>query len=284
MKKSSFGPLVSTSWLAEHLGDSNLRIVDATYTVPGMGREAQAEFAKTHVIPGAVAFDIDAISDKTNPLPHMLPTPAVFAQKVSDLGLGSDCQIVVYDNTSMIGSPRVWWMFRIFGHDNVAILDGGLDKWVKENRTLTDKYATPSPRNFKSQFRPELVRDKKSITNNLKNKAEQILDARAKGRFDGSLPELRPGLPSGHIPGSLNLPFGEIMDVQTGTFLPPNQIKSRLEKSGVALDRPIVTTCGSGVTACVLTVGLYLLGRTEVPIYDGSWTEWASDPTTPKMP
>ncbi len=280
----SFGPLVSTTWLAEHLKDPDLRIVDATYSVPGMGREAQVEFAKTHVIPGAVPFDIDAISDKTNPLPHMLPTPELFAMKVGNLGLGSSSRIVVYDNTSMIGAPRVWWMFRVFGHDNIAILDGGLTKWVKENHPLTDKHVTPTAQTFKSQFRPDLVRDKQSVIKNLQTKTEQILDARAAGRFHGTLPELRPGMPSGHIPGSLNLPFGEIMDAQTGTFLPKEQIKDRFLKAGVALDRPIVACCGSGVTACVLAAGLHLLGRTDVPIYDGSWSEWASDPATAKVP
>jgi len=284
MEKSSFGPLVSTAWLAEHLKDPDLRIVDATYSVPGMGREAQAEFAQHNVIPGAVTFSIDDISDKGNPLPHMLPTPDFFAKKVGDLGLGNDNRIVVYDNTSMIGAPRVWWMFRVFGHDNIAILDGGLGKWVKENHPLTDKHTMPTARNFKSQFRSNLVRDKKSILGNLKSKAEQILDARAAGRFNGTLPELRPGMPSGHIPGSLNLPFGEIMDTQTGTFLPKEQIKERFSKAGVALDKPIVTSCGSGVTACVLAVGLHLLGRADVPIYDGSWSEWASDPATVKAP
>ena len=284
MEKSSFGPLVSTAWLAEHLKDPDLRIVDATYSVPGMGREAQAEFAQHNVIPGTVTFSIDDISDKGNPLPHMLPTPDFFAKKVGDLGLGNDNRIVVYDNTSMIGAPRVWWMFRVFGHDNIAILDGGLGKWVKENHPLTDKHTMPTARNFKSQFRSNLVRDKKSILGNLKSKAEQILDARAAGRFNGTLPELRPGMPSGHIPGSLNLPFGEIMDTQTGTFLPKEQIKERFSKAGVALDKPIVTSCGSGVTACVLAVGLHLLGRADVPIYDGSWSEWASDPATVKAP
>lgn len=284
MEKSSFGPLVSTAWLAEHLKDPDLRIVDATYSVPGMGREAQAEFAQNNVIPGAVTFSIDDISDKGNPLPHMLPTPDFFAKKVGDLGLGNDNRIVVYDNTSMIGAPRVWWMFRVFGHDNIAILDGGLGKWVKENHPLTDKHTMPTARNFKSEFRSNLVRDKKSILGNLKSKAEQILDARAADRFNGTLPELRPGMPSGHIPGSLNLPFGEIMDTQTGTFLPKEQIKERFSKAGVALDKPIVTSCGSGVTACVLAVGLHLLGRADVPIYDGSWSEWASDPATVKAP
>lgn len=284
MEKSSFGPLVSTAWLAEHLKDPDLRIVDATYSVPGMGREAQAEFAKQHAIPGAVIFGIDDISDKSNPLPHMLPTPEVFAKKVGNLGLGSRNRIVVYDNTSMIGAPRVWWMFRVFGHDNIAILDGGLAKWVKENHPLMDKHATPIAQNFKSQFKPDLVRDKKFMISNLKNKAAQVLDARAAGRFNGSLPELRPGMPSGHIPGSLNLPFGEIMDTQTGTFLPPEQIKAHFAKAGVELDKPIVTSCGSGVTACVLAVGLHLLGRADVPIYDGSWSEWASDPATAKAP
>lgn len=284
MTKSSFGPLVSTVWLSEHLKDPDLRIVDATYSVPGMGREAQAEFAKQHAIPGAVTFSIDDISDKSNPLPHMLPTPEFFAKKVGDLGLGSDNRIVVYDNTSMIGAPRVWWMFRVFGHDNIAILDGGLGKWVKENHPLTDKHAAPTAQNFKPQFKPDLVRDKKSMIKNLKNKTEQVLDARAVGRFNGTLPELRPGMPSGHIPGSLNLPFGEIIDTQTGTFLPLEQIKERFVEAGIALDKPIVTTCGSGVTACVLAVGLHLLGRTDVPIYDGSWSEWASDPETVKTP
>jgi len=284
MAKTSFGPLVSTMWLAEHLKDSNLRIVDATYTVPGMGREAQAEFAQKRAIPGAVTFGIDDISDKSNPLPHMLPTPEFFAEKVGALGLGSDDRIVVYDNTSMIGAPRVWWMFRVFGHDNVAILDGGLAKWVKENRPLANKHTTPTAQRFKSQFKSHLVRDKKSIINNLKNKAEQILDARAAGRFNGTLPELRPGMPSGHIPGSLNLPFGEIMDTDTGTFLSPEKIKERFVKAGVALDKPIATSCGSGVTACVLAVGLHLLGYSDVPVYDGSWSEWASDPKTAKAP
>ncbi|MGH7331316.1 MAG: 3-mercaptopyruvate sulfurtransferase [Candidatus Rokuibacteriota bacterium] len=271
--------LVTTSWLAEHLGASDLRIVDGTWHMPALARNAREEFAEAH-IPGAVFFDIDRIADTSVPLPHMLPSPQVFAASVAALGIGNDDRIVVYDVRGAISAARVWWTFRAFGHERVAVLDGGLRAWRAEGRPLERGETRPAPRPFRAHFRPELVRDLAAVRANVTAKREQVVDARSRGRFTGTEPEPRAGLRGGHVPGSLNVPY-ETLYRDDGTFLPPPALRNAFAQAGVELDKPIVTACGSGVTACVLALGLYVLGREDVAVYDGSWTEWGGRPDTP---
>lgn len=266
------GPLVSTQWLADHLGDAGLRVVDGTYFLPHLKRDAAAEFRARH-IPGAVRFDIDDIKDAGNPLPHMLPDAETFAAKVGALGIASDRAVVAYDGLGLMSAARVWWMFRVFGHDNVAVLDGGLPKWLKDGRPVETGDAAPAPARFAARFRPELVRDLDAVAADLESRREQVVDARSHGRFAGTEPEIRPGLRGGHMPGAKNLPFTELLGPDA-TMLPPDRIEAKFRGADIDPARPIVTSCGSGVTACVLALGLHLIGRTNTAVYDGSWTEW----------
>jgi thiosulfate/3-mercaptopyruvate sulfurtransferase len=247
--------------------------------MPQLRRDARAEFAQGH-IPGAVFFDIDAIADPTTTLPHMLPTAAAFAAAVGDLGVGSGDRVVVYDTRGVVSAARVWWTFRVFGHDSVAVLDGGLRAWKAGGRPLETGAPTPPRREFHARRRPELVRDLDAMRRNLATRAEQVLDARSRGRFAGTEPEPRPGLRGGHIPGSLNLPY-ETLYRPDGTLLPPEGLRAAIEAAGVDLGKPITTSCGSGVTASVLALALHLAGVPRVAVYDGSWTEWASQHDTP---
>jgi len=272
--------LVSTDWLAEHLAAPDIHVVDGSWYLPAMQRDAKAEYAEAH-IPGAVYFDIDDIADTNNPLPHMLPSPEKFSSRVRKLGLGDGVRIVVYDGAGLFSAARVWWMFRYFGHDDVAVLDGGLPKWKAEGRHLENGVPAPRERHFTARMNALLVRDLEQVTANLTNGREQVLDARSAGRFAGSEPEPRAELRGGHIPGSHNLPFNELIDPANGTMLPADQLRSKFETAGIDLRRPVVTTCGSGVTASALTLGLYLLGRNDVAVYDGSWSEWGSRADTP---
>jgi thiosulfate/3-mercaptopyruvate sulfurtransferase len=272
--------LVGTEWLARHLEAPDVRVVDGTYHLPGSGRDARREYAERH-IPGAVFFDIDEISDSDDPLPHMLPNPEKFSARVRRLGLGDGNRIVVYDSHGLMSAARVWWMFRVFGHADVAVLDGGLPKWLGEGRPIEDLPAMPRERHFTARMNSFLVRDFAQMRANLDQPREQVLDARSAGRFDGSEPELRPGLRGGHIPGSLNLPYTDLLEPSGRTVLPADALRRRFRDAGVDPDRPMATTCGSGVTACVLALGLYLLGHKEVAVYDGSWTEWGAREDAP---
>jgi thiosulfate/3-mercaptopyruvate sulfurtransferase len=272
-------PLVTTDWLAKHLGEADLRVVDGTWHMPQLGRDARAEFEAAHV-PGAVFFDIDAIADRATTLPHMLPTVDEFAEAVGGLGIAGDDRVVVYDVRGVVSAARVWWTFRAFGHDAVAVLDGGLKKWRAEGRAVVGGPATPPRRIFRARLRPELVRDLSAMRANLDSRASQVLDARSAGRFAGTEPEPRAGLRGGHIPGSLNLPY-ETLYRADGTLLPPDELRGAAVAAGVELDRPIVTTCGSGVTASVLALALYLAGRPDVAVYDGSWSEWGARADVP---
>jgi len=273
--------LVSTEWLAKHLDAPDVRVVDGSYYLPHEGLDGRAEY-EAHHIPGAVFFDIDEIADSDSPLPHMLPSPEKFSSRVRKLGLGDGVRIVVYDQRGLMSAPRVWWTFRVFGHEDVAVLDGGLPKWTQEGRPVEEGSVAAGERHFTARVNSLMVRDRGQVLANLKSGREQVLDARATGRFEGTAPEPREGLRRGHIPGSLSLPFTELLDPTTQTFLPPERLRAKFEAAEVDLHRPVVTTCGSGVTAAVLTLGLHLLGHKDLALYDGSWVEWG-DPegTTP---
>ena len=279
MTASPLPAVVSTEWLAKHLGEPDLRVLDGTWHMPQLARDAHAEFAREH-IPGAAFFDIDRIADRTTSLPHMLPTAEAFAEAVGALGIGSGDRVVVYDVRGVISAARVWWTFRAFGHDAVAVLDGGLRAWKAQGRPLASGEPAPPRRQFRATRRPGLVRDLEAMRANLSTRAEQVLDARSRGRFEGTEPEPRAGLRGGHIPGSLNLPYESLYRAD-GTLLPPEALRSAFVNAGVNLDEPITTTCGSGVTASVLALALHVLGRPRVAVYDGSWTEWAGRQDTP---
>ena len=276
---SALPAVVSTEWLAKHLGEPDLRVVDGTWHMPQLRRDARAEFVAEH-IPGAVFFDIDGIADHATSLPHMLPTAEAFAEAVGALGIGSDDRVVVYDVRGVISAARVWWTFRAFGHDAVAVVDGGLRAWKAEGRPIATGEPSPTRRRFHGSFRPELVRDLAAVRANLGTRAEQIVDARSPGRFAGTEPEPRAGLRGGHVPGSVNVPY-ETLYRPDGTLLPPDALRAAFTTAGVDLGKPITTTCGSGVTASVLALGLHLLGRSDVAVYDGSWTEWGGRADTP---
>jgi thiosulfate/3-mercaptopyruvate sulfurtransferase len=271
--------LVSTEWLAAHLGEPDLRVVDGSWHMPQAKRDPAREFADAH-LPGAVFFDIDGIADTSSGLPHMLPSPDVFAKAVGTLGIGDGDRVVVYDSRGVVSAARVWWTFRVFGHDAIAVLDGGLPKWRAEGRALASGPATPAPRRFTSKLRPALVRDLAQVHANLATQREQVLDARSRGRFMGTEPEPRAGLRGGHIPGSLNLPYDEL-HAADGTLRPPPALREAFTAARVDLTRPVVTTCGSGITASVLALALHRVGRPDVAVYDGSWTEWAGREEAP---
>jgi thiosulfate/3-mercaptopyruvate sulfurtransferase len=272
--------MVSTAWLEAHLGAPDVKVVDATWYLPAMRRDPRAEYDAAH-LPGAVFFDIDEIADTGSGLPHMLPEAAKFASRVRRLGLGDGSRIVVYDGNRYSASARVWWTFRVFGHPEVAVLDGGLAKWRAEGRPLNDEPVIPAERHFTVRQNHLLVRDLQQIRANLLERREQVVDARSSGRFAGTEPEPRQGLRSGHIPGSANLPYLELIDPEDGTLLPPDALRARVRAHGVDLDRSLVTTCGSGVTAATLALALCRIGRDDVAVYDGSWSEWGARDDTP---
>jgi thiosulfate/3-mercaptopyruvate sulfurtransferase len=272
--------LVSTDWLAAHLDAPDLRVVDGSFTLPGVTPTARELYRQRH-LPAAVFFDIDDIADDKNPLPHMLPSPEKFAQRLRKLGLGDGHKIVVYDSAGLNSAARPWWMLRVFGHADVAILDGGLPKWQAEGRPVTDELPVPRERHFTARLNTLLVRDKAQLLENLKSRREQVLDARSRARFAGTAKEPREGLRSGHIPGSLNLPYDELVDAKTRTVLPAEDLARRFAAAGLERGKPVVTSCGSGVTACALAFGLHLLGAPDAAVYDGSWSEWGLPGDTP---
>jgi thiosulfate/3-mercaptopyruvate sulfurtransferase len=247
--------------------------------MPHLKRDARAEFTAEH-LPGAGFFDIDAIADRTTSLPHMLPAAAQFAEQVGALGIGTGDLVVVYDTRGVISAARVWWTFRAMGHDRVHVLDGGLPKWRAEQRAVESGAHPPRARRFKARLRPALVRTLEQMKDNIQAPREQVLDARSRGRFAGTEPEPRAGLRGGHIPRSLNLPYDTLYRPD-GTLLPPDELRRRFESSGLDVDRPVATTCGSGVTASVLALGLHVIGNKAVAVYDGSWSEWGGRDDTP---
>ena len=272
--------LVSTDWLAAHLDDPHIRTVDASFKLPGIAPTARQDYDHGH-IPGAVFFDIDDIAEPGASLPHMIPSPELFADKMAALGVGDSDRVIVYDSAGLSSAGRAWWMLRLFGHHDVAILDGGLPKWKSEGRPLETTQPKPARRRFTPRFDAALVRDKHALLDNLATGREQVVDARAAGRFDGTVAEVRPGLRSGHIPGSRNLPYDQVTDPDTRQLRGAAALAELFRGAGVALDRPIVTSCGSGVTACALAFALHLVGHERAAVYDGSWSEWGLPGDTP---
>lgn len=270
--------LVTTQWLAGELSAPDLRILDATWFLPAEGRDAAAEFAAGH-IPGAVFFDINAIADPSSSLPTMLPSAEQFAAQIGALGIGTGNRVVLYDNAPHHTATRAWWMLRSFGID-AAILDGGLAKWKAERRPLLSGPPTPSPATITVRPHTALIRTLDQVKTNLSSHAEQIVDARSAARFTGQEAETRPGLSSGHIPGSANIPYSSFFNPD-GTWKHVPTLRLLFEDEGIEVERPVIATCGSGISAAVVVFALHLLGH-PAALYDGSWTEWGADPSTPK--
>ena len=275
--------LVSTEWLAAELGKPNLVVFDCSTYLPNEPGNAHDAFRKAH-IPGARLFDIDLIADPDTDLPHMVPTPARFAKLVGALSVCNETQLVFYDQHGLRSSARGWWLMRLFGHEKAAVLDGGLPKWMREGRPLESGDAPAPPQ---AVFVPDFCAERLKGIGDVKRIVRQggggalILDARARGRFDGTAPEPRPGLPAGHMPGAASLPSADLLNPD-GTMKDPAALRALFRAAGVEAERPVVTSCGTGVTACALALGMVRAGFPEPAVYDGSWTEWASRPETPK--
>ena len=264
--------LVSTDWLADHMKDPDLRIIDASWHMPGSGRDARAEYVSAH-IPGARFFDIDEISDTRSALPHMAPPPEKFISRMRAMGIGDGHQIVVYDTHGLFSAARVWWTFRLMGKTDVAVLDGGFPKWRAEGRPVEDMPPILRDRHITVQRQAHLVRDVTQVAAAAKLGDHEIIDARPAGRFKGDDPEPRPGLRPGHIPGSRNVPMKSLLK-DDGTMKSPDDLRGVFEWAGVDLSKPAITTCGSGVTAAVISLALERIGKHDHSLYDGSWAEW----------
>ena len=271
--------LVSPDWLKERLGDPGVRVVDGSWYLPAHNRDAKAEFLAGH-IPGAVHFDIDAIADRSRGLPHMLPAERDFAEAAGALGLSETDTIVVYDGIGLFSAPRVWWTLKSFGAKDVRVLDGGLPAWTERGYPLQAGEARPAAATFHATLSREGVKDIEAVKALLKSKEAAVVDARPAPRFRGEAPEPRPGIPSGHMPGATNLPYDRIVG-SDGRIVAPEAVRKEFAAAGVDLAQPIVTSCGSGVTAALLLFALATAGKDDVTLYDGSWAEWASDPANP---
>ena len=266
-------PLVSTDWLSARIDDPKVRIIDASSKLPGVLPLPADDYRAAH-LPGAVFFDVDAIADHTDPRPHMFPGADQFARDVASLGISNGDTVVAYDSGGWVAAPRAWWMFLSFGHRDVRVLDGGLKKWLREGRPTHSGNVTAKPGKFQAKFDPSYVRSQQQLIGNLATHAEQVVDARPRPRFEGTAAEPRAGLRGGHIPGSRSVPYATLFDAATGAMKPLEELRRIFGDAGVDIAEPIVTTCGSGVSALVLTLALYRLGVRGSALYDGSWSEW----------
>jgi thiosulfate/3-mercaptopyruvate sulfurtransferase len=273
MTSSADDPLVSTDWLAARMDDPTVKIVDASYKMPGVLPLPSDDYLGVH-IPGAVFFNVNTIADPNNPMPHMYPDAEQFARDVSALGISDSDTVIAYDSGGWVAAPRAWWMFLSFGHRQVKVLDGGLQKWLREGRPTHSGKLAPKPGKFQAKLDLSFVRSKQQLLGNLETHVEQLVDARPRPRFEGTGVEAWPGRRSGHIPGSRNVPYAELFDARTGSMKPLDDLRKAFTAAGVDMTKPIVTTCGSGVSALVLTLALYRLGVRGSALYDGSWAEW----------
>lgn len=273
-------PLVPTSWLANHLGDPALRVVDASWYLPAMGRNGRREYDSAH-IPGALFGDLDQLADERAPYPHTMPAPEVLAARLGALGIGDGHAVVIYDGSGQnFSAPRLWWMLRTMGHAQVAVLDGGLVAWQREGRPVTTDLPTYEPAHFTPRFDASRWRDLDAMRATIATHGEQVVDARSAGRFTGTEPEPRAGVRGGHMPGAKNVHYASLVRAD-GTLKSPEELRDTFAKAGVDLDAPVAASCGTGITACAVLLGLDVAGATRTALYDGSWTEWGSQPDTP---
>jgi thiosulfate/3-mercaptopyruvate sulfurtransferase len=273
-------PLVSTEWLAGHLNAPDLVVLDASWHLPSAKRDAKKDYLAEH-IPGALFFDIDEIADTASSLPHMLPSPEKFAVRVRKMGIGDGKRVIVYDSVGLYSAARVWWMFRVFGHEDVAVLDGGLRKWKAEGRELEEGPPRPvQERHFTARYQSMMVASKDEVEGAVRHGSAQIADARSPSRFTGSEKEPRAGLRSGHMPGAHNVHYASLLNPD-GTLKPRSAVEAAFTGQGVDLSKPVITSCGSGVTAAILSLGLFALGHNDHSLYDGSWAEWGAEGSTP---
>jgi thiosulfate/3-mercaptopyruvate sulfurtransferase len=274
--------LVETDWLQEHLGAPGLVVLDATWAMPGEAKLGYDHYREAH-IPGALFFDIEDLSDTSSPYPHMLPPPEKFASRMKKMGVGDGMKVVVYDNKGIFSSPRAWWMFRVMGHEDVAVLNGGLKKWLAEGRSVeSGAPSLRSARHFTPRRNSELVREISDMLRTVQAGQTQIVDARSKARFLGQEIEIRPVPRLGHMPGACNLHYAALTD-GNGVMKSAAELRALFEGAGINPDKPVITTCGSGITACILALGLAILGNEYAAVYDGSWAEWAAVPSAPAV-